>query len=229
MDLSTGSISTASPMSCPRWLAGVTVNVDCILVFGGCLEREVLSSCEEYDSFTDSWSKLPDMPTARQACGAIHIPTLGELVLGGWVRGTKLSTAELLRAVNMGNAGVRTWEKIAPMNTPRYFPSAVYFNRSIFVVSIDDRSIEVLSLPNNYPEQWTLLSGCTTPSDRPFSMCVFNGRILLAGEFKSCAAEHHLHPYLLFPYHYADDPEDKSDDEVFLLKMSPANNVSLRD
>ena len=124
------------------------------------------------------------MPTARQASGAVHIPKLGDLVLGGYSE-DRLRTAELLQTAEGRDDSSLVWKEISPMIERRKFLSAVYFDMSVIVVSKDSTSMELLSLPGNRPGQWTLVTGCTTPSDRPCSMCVFKERILLAGLLKT--------------------------------------------
>ena len=125
------------------------------------------------------------MPTGRHASGAVHIPQLGDLVLGGqgksWLH---LRAAELLQTTEVDGRQVHVWKTINSMLKKRWFPSAVYFEERVFVVSKVEDSIEMLSITDGQPGQWTFLSECYNPSSRPFSMCVFGGRILLAGEFE---------------------------------------------
>ena len=123
------------------------------------------------------------MPTARAHGGAVHIPSLGELVLGGLSENEpKLHTAELLESAEMGEDDAPTWKGIGSMIKPRKQPLAVYFESSVIVVSLCEESVEMLSITNGRPGQWTLLSNCTLPCKYPQSMCTFNGLILLAGK-----------------------------------------------
>ena len=109
------------------------------------------------------------MPTARSGSGAVHIPGVGELVVGGWGNsGGRLRTAELLRGVEVGDGEARVWREVVAMNKPVWKPSVVYLNGSVIVVS--QTCAEMLSLPGGYPGQWTLLSGCIPPNNRPYSM-----------------------------------------------------------
>ena len=120
------------------------------------------------------------MPTARWLSGAVHIPELGELVLGGSGKfKLEFRTAELLE---IDEEGEIFWRKINHMIIPRVRPSAVYLDRSVFVASMEESSMEMLSLTAGLPGQWTLISEICTPSEFSCSMCVYEGRILLAGE-----------------------------------------------
>ena len=134
------------------------------------------------------WTPLPYMPTARAESGAVHVPRLGDLVLGGQGKSASwLRTGELLRVAGMNTGRVRIWVEIAPMIKQRILPSAVYVDESVIVTSLWEQSLEMLLLPPGFPCQWTLISGCTTPGYFPHSICVFNGRILLAGKLKTSA------------------------------------------
>ena len=125
------------------------------------------------------------MTTARHASGAVHIPALGDLVLGGYGCSGKLRTAELLQVVGVSDGSAPVWKEISPMNIHRSWPSAVHFDGSIYVASWEASSVEMLSLPAGQPGQWTLLSESDTLTCRPSNICVYNKCILLVGQSKA--------------------------------------------
>ena len=117
----------------------------------------------------------------RNGCAAVDVPGVGVLVVGGVGKsGESLKTAELLEA---REAGVGRWRAIEPMIEAKgWRPSAVYFDGAVFVGCWESRTVERLSLPSGQPGQWTLVSTHPTPGRGVASMCVVNGRIVLAGE-----------------------------------------------
>ena len=73
--------------------------------------------------------------------------------------------------------------------------SAVYFNGAVYVLTREEKTVEMLSLPNNQPGQWTLIFQKNPP---PFclswSMCVFKKRFLVSGKLET------IHPIYLSRY-----------------------------
>lgn len=123
------------------------------------------------------------MPTGRSSSGAVHIPKIGILVLGGWKMDESsnfLRTAELLQEFNMDNGSTYVWDTIDPMLKRRWDPCCVYFDEKVFVLCKFDYSLEILPLLGGKIGQWTLISDCNMLPGSPSSMCVYNGRILLA-------------------------------------------------
>lgn len=125
------------------------------------------------------------MPTSRADSAAVHIPQLGELVLGGWgVSRSPVATAELLCINDKGESNTPTWIKIDPMLRTRGYPSAVLYNDYIYVASWDEFSVERLSLLSGRPGQWTLISCSLSSGWYPRSLCVFKGKIVASGKLK---------------------------------------------
>lgn len=124
------------------------------------------------------------MPTARYGTGAVHVPAIGDVVLGGTERhndcGPYLRTVEILLNGSMGEELNQTWQPITPMLKPRFSPSAVYFDNTVYVTSGGD-SVESISLGTI---QWTLISECPTLDASPYSMEVFNGSVLLSCRYQ---------------------------------------------
>ena len=78
---------------------------------------------------------LPDMPTGRHASAAVHLPWLGDLIVGGQNKsGDNLKTAEILKSVTVDSETTYYWEKISSMLKPRWLPSDVYFEGFAYVV-----------------------------------------------------------------------------------------------
>ena len=73
--------------------------------------------------------------TARCGSAAVHIPELGDLVLGGTATAGDLPNAELLEIM----------------------PSALYFYEAVYVDGMGGSVVQMLSLPQNQPGQWTLI------------------------------------------------------------------------
>ncbi|CDI97873.1 kelch protein 12 [Echinococcus multilocularis] len=197
VNLCNGQIYSITPMSSSRSGASAVASERCIFVFGGYDKTRniILSSCEEYDPIigrqaechsvqrTFRWTALPNMPTARYASGAIYIPNVGELVVGGYEgigkSASDLHTAELLLDGEPGSEGDRIWCTITPMLQPRCWPTGVYFDGRVFVARGGDDSVEALTLSSGH---WTLISRCFVVDSYPFSMTVFSGRLLLAAD-----------------------------------------------
>ena len=94
------------------------------------------------------WSELADMLTPKFGCAAVHIPGLGDLVLGGSKHVFPfeiLNTAELLQTDQAGGANTRVWRMIKPMIKKRFNPSAVYFDKRVIVVSRSESEAEMLT------------------------------------------------------------------------------------
>ena len=127
-----------------------------------------------------SWTTLPDLPTERKSSAAVHIPGLGDLVVGGCNNTRSLSNAELLKTKRIGEGTVIYWTEINPMIRPKSAPIAEYFDKRVFVfgVSFD---MEMLSISSGVPGQWTLIIHHTN-NMATHSMCVFNGKILVSGK-----------------------------------------------
>ena len=116
----------------------------------------------------------------------MHIPGCGDLVLGGvGVTGT-LRNAELMETISTSGSRIHAWRQIDPMIKARFCLSAVYFSGAVYAVSIGERTVEMLSLSNNQPGHWTLIFEKNPPSGfTPWSVCVFNGRILASCELEN--------------------------------------------
>ena len=130
-----------------------------------------------------SWTMLPDLPTKRKSSAAVHIPGLGDLVIGGCNSTRILSNAELLKTKKVGEGTVFYWTEINPMIRPKSAPIAEYFDKSAYVfgVSFD---MEMLSISSGVPGLWTLIIHQNLPYNMAtHSKCVFNGKILVSGKY----------------------------------------------
>ena len=130
-----------------------------------------------------SWTALPDLPTERKSSAAVHIPGLGDLVIGGCNSTRILSNAELLKTKKVGEGTVFYWTEINPMIRPKSAPIAEYFDKRVYVfgVSFD---MEMLSISSGVPGLWTLIIHQNLPYNMAtHSMCVFNRAILVSGKF----------------------------------------------
>ncbi|KAL5107171.1 Kelch-like protein 18 [Taenia crassiceps] len=208
VNLYNGQIHSTTPMSRPRSGASAVASDRSILVFGGYdkTRNVMLSSCEEYDPVADRqvecqrlqlphelvvhefgivcrWTALPNMPTARYATGAVYIPDVSEVVVGGYdgigKSASDLNTAELLLDSKEGTEGERIWCAITPMLQSRSWPTGVYFDGRVFVARGGDDSVEALTLSSGH---WTLICRSFVVDSYPFSMAAFGERLLLAAD-----------------------------------------------
>lgn len=119
------------------------------------------------------------MPTGRQFSGSVHIPGVGDLVIGGSSSEMSLlKTVELLKQNNLRTGNAHAWSTINPTIKPRFLPSAVYFEGRVFVASRDEAAVEMLLFHSGQPAQWTIIYEFENASSIE-SMCIFN-RILLS-------------------------------------------------
>ena len=135
------------------------------------------------DILLSSWTAFPDLSTEKKSSAAVHIPGLGDLVIGGCNNSRSLSNAELLKSKRVDEGTVFYWTEINPMIRPKSAPIAEYFDKRVYVfgVSFD---MEMLSILSGVPGQWTLIIHHSLPYNMAtHSMCVFNGKILVSGKF----------------------------------------------
>ena len=124
------------------------------------------------------------MPTERKSSAAVHIPGLGDLVIGGCNNIRSLSNADLLKSKRVGEGTVFYWTEINPTIRPKSAPIAEYYDKRVHVfgVSFD---MEMLPILSGVPGQWTLIIHHNLPYNMAtHSMCAFScGKILFSGKF----------------------------------------------
>ena len=120
-----------------------------------------------------SWTALPDLPTERKSSASVHIPRLGDLVIGGCNSTRSLSNAELLKTEKIGEGTVFYWTEINPMIRPKSAPIAEYYDKRVHVfgVSFD---MEMLSISSGVPRRWTLIIHHNLPLIWPRIQCVYS-------------------------------------------------------
>ena len=125
------------------------------------------------------------MPTARWNSGAVYIPGVGVLVVGGSAPNNASSTperdAEILGFINLDREGEMTWNKINPLLKPRGLISAAYVDDSVIVSSAGEETMEILSFQSGHPGQWTLITVGIDECKMPYFLSSFNGNIILTG------------------------------------------------
>uniref|UniRef100_A0A5K3FIU3 BTB domain-containing protein n=1 Tax=Mesocestoides corti TaxID=53468 RepID=A0A5K3FIU3_MESCO len=186
---SDGRVSSVAPMVQARWDCTAVANGQQIFVFGGIeCENAILSSCEKFDPATNRWTPLPDMPTARDASGAVYVPDIGFVVVGGYSDdGEYVNTAELLTVTSEVDGHVNSsWRQLPPMLEGREGPAVAYFRGHVIVAEsnpVKNISVESLRLSraDNDPGQWTRLSGLGKGNGWPTSLVVYNDSLLLSG------------------------------------------------
>nr|CDS25784.2 hypothetical protein HmN_000622300 [Hymenolepis microstoma] len=171
---------TKSMTQSRSFASAVTVEHE-ILVFGGLdttAVNDVLTTCEKYSPLDDKWVTLPNMPTGRFRSGAVHVPDVGVLVLGGRAEkcGNALKTVELFQS----SANHPTWCSFTPMLQPRLSPAVEFFNGCVYVAgssSTRTQSVEFLSISDGVPSQWTLVSQSLHIDSRLFSMLAVSNHL----------------------------------------------------
>ncbi|VDD83006.1 unnamed protein product [Mesocestoides corti] len=133
------------------------------------------------------WDKLPDMPTPRLDCSVVHVPAVGDIVVGGWQTRIqrKVNNVELL-SLKGGADKKYSWRKLTPMLEWRRRPGVAHFRGLLVVAGGNDGeqiTVESFSLPTNAEDmgQWTQLRGLSLNSKCPVSLAVFKNRLLLVG------------------------------------------------
>uniref|UniRef100_A0A0R3TAE3 Kelch repeat protein n=1 Tax=Rodentolepis nana TaxID=102285 RepID=A0A0R3TAE3_RODNA len=183
-----GEVTLLQPMIEERDLHSAVARNHAVLVFGGVNwhSKKFLDSCEEFLPTTNTWRKLPPMPTPRSSTGAAHIPGVGDIVVGGLVQirnlSQKVDKAEIFLTTSspLGHAG--SWCEITPMLHSRTYPLAEFFNGNVYVAgdfNNSTSSVETLSLFSEGPPQWTEVINASFST---VSMISFNGSLLFGGE-----------------------------------------------
>ncbi|VDO10672.1 unnamed protein product [Rodentolepis nana] len=183
-----GEVTLLQPMIEERAGHSAVARDHAVLVFGGFNSQSdaILESCEEFLPTTNTWRKLPSMPTPRYGTGAAHIPGVGDIVVGGWTDigddTQPVDNAEIFLTTSspLGHAG--SWCEITPMLHSRVYPKAEFFNGNVYVVGDYEEStscVEMLSLFSDGPPQWTEVIDASFSSN---SMISFKGSLLFACE-----------------------------------------------
>jgi N-acetylneuraminic acid mutarotase len=147
-------------------------------------ERISISSVEEYDPKTNTWTKKTEMPTARYALSSCVIN--GKIyVIGGMISTFQMVTpAFATQAVEVYDPRTDTWTKKADMPAPREGAAVAVLNRKIYVFggTDTDEGFATSTIfeydPNS--DAWT------TRTDMPFnrlalSASVVNGKVYIFG------------------------------------------------
>nr|CUU98082.1 hypothetical transcript [Hymenolepis microstoma] len=168
---SNGEVKETKPMTQSRsYASAVTVEHE-ILVFGGYGGNGLLNTCEKYSPSENEWVTLPNMSKGRFRTGAVHVPDLGVLVLGGGATrsGNGLRTVELFQC----SANNPTWSSFTPMVKPRLSPAVEFFKECVYVagsLKTPTQTAEFLSITDGVPCQWTLIPHCDSIGAKPVSM-----------------------------------------------------------
>jgi hypothetical protein len=93
----------------------------CIYAIGGNDDTSVLQKNEAYNTMTNSWRTLPDMPTAREDAAAAAAPCPGGTIAGGcvYVVGGRGSAGTELKTVQIYNTFTNSWSTETDMPTAR--------------------------------------------------------------------------------------------------------------
>jgi len=170
-------------MPTPRWGLSTSVVGGRIYAIGGhntLVEvKRFLSTVEEYNPATDTWTKKADMPTARRLLSTSVVD--GKIyAIGGHREGTFLLTVEEYDPVT------DTWTKKADMPTARFALSTSVVNKNIYAIggaSSHPTSANSLSTVEEYNpamDKWTRNPDMPTPKCQ-LSTSAWNGYIYAIG------------------------------------------------
>ena len=104
------------PAGFERGAAGVVVSPPHIYLLGGASTTGSLASCLDYDFAADTWTLLPDLPSARSHPAAMRDGS-GTLIVAGGL--ADLGSSRPLANVDALPPNGSTWSPRAPMPTPR--------------------------------------------------------------------------------------------------------------
>uniref|UniRef100_A0A5K3FEH4 BACK domain-containing protein n=1 Tax=Mesocestoides corti TaxID=53468 RepID=A0A5K3FEH4_MESCO len=185
--LDTGDVVTLPSMYWPRKNHCAVVHDRLLFVFGGYSNGSDSRSSAVLNMPDSRWDKLPDMPTPRLDCSVVHVPAVGDIVVGGWQTRIqrKVNNVELL-SLKGGADKKYSWRKLTPMLEWRRRPGVAHFRGLLVVAGGNDGeqiTVESFSLPTNAEDmgQWTQLRGLSLNSKCPVSLAVFKNRLLLVG------------------------------------------------
>jgi hypothetical protein len=183
-------------MPTPRWDHSSAVVNGKIYVIGGVSSEygsKLLSTVEEYDPATNTWTDKADIPTARMGTsqssavvdGSIYVIGGGDAMLLG------------LQIVEEYNPATDTWTRKADMSTPRWDPSSAVVNGKIYVIGGAPGSYTGLNVVEQYDpttDTWT------RKADMPLGVwglcaCVVNGKIYAFGGRPGTTAIPNMYEY----------------------------------
>uniref|UniRef100_A0A5K3FV04 BACK domain-containing protein n=1 Tax=Mesocestoides corti TaxID=53468 RepID=A0A5K3FV04_MESCO len=179
-----GNVSSVSPMSHARYGHCAAANDQYLFVFGGYSGLSYVDECEKYDAIHNRWTRLPDMIATRSDAAAVNVPSVGIVVVGGYLGdiNVKVDIVELLAPSTEGGKDW-SWQTLAPMLQWRRSPAVEYFRGCIIVAGGNDgEHITVECLPMTpdcrYSSQWTQLAEVPHSRSGAISLAAFNGRLL---------------------------------------------------
>ena len=170
-----------SDMPTPRWShSSAVVNGKIYVIGGGVSEPDerVLSTVEEYDPATDTWTRKADMPTARGWIQPSNSVVDGKIyVIGGWYDNITISTVEEYDPVT------DTWTRKTDMPSPRWGLATCTVNGKIYAIGGATGSSTGLNVVEEYdPATDTWTRKADMPA-RLWGLCanVVNGKIYALG------------------------------------------------
>nr|CUU98380.1 hypothetical transcript [Hymenolepis microstoma] len=127
------------------------------------------------------------MPTGRYKSGAVLVPNLGVLILGGQIETGYNVTASNTVEFFQTYAGNGVWCSVTPMLENRVSPAVEFFKGCVYVAGSSDTSTqtaEVLPLFDGLSDQWTLIPHCDSIGARPFSMLAVGNHLYVGTSVK---------------------------------------------
>jgi N-acetylneuraminic acid mutarotase len=180
-DPASGRWSTGAPMSPgrERGAGGVATVAGRIYYLGGLrLPQVAVPWVDVYDTATDSWTSLPDMPHARDH---VAVAAMGGAiyVMGGRVADPALSVA----ATDRYDIATGAWTtELAPMPTPRAGAAVAPLGGELVVIggSHDYVSLRTVEAYDVATDSWRTLAPVPTARDG-IQAVAFDGEVYVAG------------------------------------------------
>ena len=178
-DPATDTWTKKADMPTPRWGSSTSAVNGKIYAIGGYKldngNLVGLSTVEEYNPTTDTWTKKTDMPTPR-ATGSASVVNGKIYVVGGYDGKKDLSTVEVY------NPATDTWTRKADMPTARWccFSAGAVNGKGYFIGGGDDEVVSTMEAYNPATDIWTREADMPTPRANLSTVAV-NGVIYAIG------------------------------------------------
>ncbi|CAD7698930.1 unnamed protein product [Ostreobium quekettii] len=140
LDLSSGEWAAVEDMPTPRGDVKCGVLGDKFVVAGGFLDPLNLfrntffrQEVEAYDTVTEKWEQLPDLPVARGDVALVSLPGGRLLSVGGETHGRGTRTEVATHSVYEYTTGHNTWVEKAPIPAARFRMDGAHVNGVVYV------------------------------------------------------------------------------------------------
>jgi len=146
-------------------------------------DARVLSTVEEYDPVTNTWTRKADMPTARGDMVGSSPVVDGKIYVIGGYGGVSLVSPTGSPTVEEYDPATDTWTRKADMPTPRWSLATCAVDRKIYAIGGAPSSFTGLNVVEQYDpttDTWTRKANMPT-GVWGLCACVVNGKIYALG------------------------------------------------